>query len=434
MKTSEIFKRAKQIADLEGTSFISWNESINLINENYITLYQKLIDMGDSAFVRDFKVPSGVYALPSDFWQLKGVFISNNGKLYTVERRAANGSFNSTCYEIKNNVLHIYGTSDSVLVQYFPKPKKLTYKPNDIPLSDLAGIKNDILACNDKVYLYSKLEEDNKYSLNLYDLSGLKTKEKIIEYEHGELNIEKCWLTDGYIVIKTDSSLAVINIYSYNMNALENTDSISYTPLFTESGDLFIVSKTDEATKINMLELTDGGYSLTEVREISYDGDEYYSDNFLEDIFYIKSNVIKHNGAVIENFTADRFAYKDKELYFLRFGAYGKINIENDVLIIDMAPGRIIDFNKLDSETGYGYSSLLFGANIFVRPFVEDTELDYPNSFFFQLLSYMIAIAMKIKQGADATGIQAQLSSMEMTFFDTLGSDAFQSTRITNCY
>ena len=48
-KVSDLFRRAKQLADLEGSDFISWNEAINCINESYVGLYEKLINMASSA-------------------------------------------------------------------------------------------------------------------------------------------------------------------------------------------------------------------------------------------------------------------------------------------------------------------------------------------------------------------------------------------------
>jgi hypothetical protein len=55
MKTSDLFKRAKQLADLEGSDFISWNEALNCINESHVNLYEKLISMGDNSFVKSFR-------------------------------------------------------------------------------------------------------------------------------------------------------------------------------------------------------------------------------------------------------------------------------------------------------------------------------------------------------------------------------------------
>ena len=43
MKTSDLFKRAKQLADLEGSDFISWNEAVSCINESNVGLYAILL-------------------------------------------------------------------------------------------------------------------------------------------------------------------------------------------------------------------------------------------------------------------------------------------------------------------------------------------------------------------------------------------------------
>ena len=68
MKTSDLFKRAKQLADLEGSDFISWNEAINCINESNVGLYEKLINMGDNSFVKSFHMKDEAERLPEDFW------------------------------------------------------------------------------------------------------------------------------------------------------------------------------------------------------------------------------------------------------------------------------------------------------------------------------------------------------------------------------
>ena len=46
-KTSDIIKRAKQLADLENSDFISYEENFMLINECYNKLYEKLIADGN---------------------------------------------------------------------------------------------------------------------------------------------------------------------------------------------------------------------------------------------------------------------------------------------------------------------------------------------------------------------------------------------------
>ena len=88
MKTSDLFKRSKQLADFEGSDFITWNEAINCINESNVALYEKLINMGDNSFVDSFRMKDKEKVLPENFWQLKGVYLWNNGNLQVINRRA----------------------------------------------------------------------------------------------------------------------------------------------------------------------------------------------------------------------------------------------------------------------------------------------------------------------------------------------------------
>ena len=65
--SSDIIKRATQIADLENSDFISFNEKIALLNESYVALYQKLINKGDNALLRYINTNKRIIDLPQDF-------------------------------------------------------------------------------------------------------------------------------------------------------------------------------------------------------------------------------------------------------------------------------------------------------------------------------------------------------------------------------
>ena len=95
--------------------------------------------------------------------------------------------------------------------------------------------------------------------------------------------------------------------------------------------------------------------------------------------------------------------------------------------------GLNVGFIGIDERTGYGYCTKKFGS-YYVCPYCEDTPLNYPNSTYFQIISYILAIAFKSKQGADITLLQNQLAMIEQTFEETLGSDAFQFPRMGNVY
>ena len=87
----------------------------------------------------------------------------------------------------------------------------------------------------------------------------------------------------------------------------------------------------------------------------------------------------------------------------------------------------------LNERTGYGICVNRRGA-YYILPYCEDTPLNYPNSTYFQIISYILAIAFKSKQGADISLLQNQLAMVEQIFEDTLGSDAFQFPRMGNVY
>ena len=74
--SSDIIKRATQLADLENSDFISFSEKIALLNESYVKLYQILVNKGDNNFIRLIKTNSTIIELPPDFWQLKSVTLN----------------------------------------------------------------------------------------------------------------------------------------------------------------------------------------------------------------------------------------------------------------------------------------------------------------------------------------------------------------------
>ena len=53
---------------------------------------------------------------------------------------------------------------------------------------------------------------------------------------------------------------------------------------------------------------------------------------------------------------------------------------------------------------------------------------------YFTIMSYMLALQFKIKQGADSSGLMTELQTLENTFYDTLSQDANEPIRIKNVY
>ena len=422
MKTSDLFKRAKQLADLEGSDFISWNEAISCINESNVGLYEKLISMGDNSFVRSFRTTEEEMELPVDFWQLKGVFLWNNGNLQTINRRADNNGTHHLSYELRNGKLYLFGRPNDVLVEYFPKPEKLFFKPHDVAISlDATSI---CLDCHKHTFLCETEDAEEHETLSIIDLDGIKTAKDFMQIAHTD--IVRAFITENFVFVITENDMTIYDI----MSGYSST-TVDYAPLITESGKEFLV-ETDTGN-IKYFHIGNGSLTAHTVKETVFsDGKFYVSDDNLEDIYFVADNDLYHNEILLDTGDPKHMIYSEGKCYCL--ADTGFFVIENDeTKILEGSTGLNVGFIGIDERTGYGYCTKKFGA-YYVCPYCEDTPLNYPNSTYFQIISYILAIAFKSKQGADITLLQNQLAMIEQTFEETLGSDAFQFPRMGNVY
>ena len=422
MKTSDLFKRAKQLSDLEGSDFISWNEAISCINESNVGLYEKLINMGDNSFVKSYRTTKEEEELPEDFWQLKGVFLWNNGNLQTINRRADNNGTHHLSYELRNGKLYLYGRPNDVLVEYFPKPNKLYFKPHDVAIS--LDTSKEYLDCHKHTFLYKDTDESENETLSIIDLDGIKTAKDFLQIAHTD--IVKAYLTENFVFVITENDMTIYDIMSgYSVTTAD------YAPLITESGKEFLV-ETDTGN-IKYFHVGNGSLTAHTVKETVFsDGKFYVSDDNLEDIYFVADNDLYHNEILLDTGDPKHMIYSEGKCYCLADTGFFVIE-DDEVKILEGSTGLNVGFVGIDERTGYGYCTKKFGA-YYVCPYCEDTPLNYPNSTYFQIISYILAIAFKSKQGADISLLQNQLAMVEQTFEETLGSDAFQFPRMGNVY
>lgn len=428
----DLIKRAKQLADLENSDFISWNEQINLLNENYVALYQKLCNIGDEAFIREFTCGVGVTELPVDFFQLKSVSLNNHGNIVPILRRAETQSYNDCYYELKNGKLIIGGYSGEYIVKYFPQPMTLIFKPEAVKIEDALlsyFTENTVLNAFDKRYFLS-----NGSILDIEEASVIGTT--------GESTED----TSGFISVM-DNSKIVAKGYIYNYNKLvKDTDAG-----FKDEAYLYYKNKIEKLTKSTPDEL--GRFNLYTVAggrpyltfDIDFDLEDGYdvrlilADDTLQDVWYFVCSTsdgscvgVYHNGEYLalnlglaspKLYNGEMYLFDDEQ------NAY-KITSDNEFVSLDE---NIIAYNKFDDDTGYGYT-VKEGGKVSIVSFLENSVLNFPNNFYYNILSYYLAIAFKIKQGGDISSLGALLDKQEMTFFDTLTNDDYGAVRIANVY
>jgi hypothetical protein len=95
-----------------------------------------------------------------------------------------------------------------------------------------------------------------------------------------------------------------------------------------------------------------------------------------------------------------------------------------------------VGFNKMDFNTGYGFAvTPLYEENTMqIHSCFADTELDFPNNFYFSYLAYLMAIAYKQKQNADATMLIQRANDEYAQFLTSISRDVAENNRIQNVY
>ena len=371
---SDIVKAAKQIADLENSDFISWNENIRLLNEAWTAVHQKLIDKGDFTFVNEMDIGKE-QELPSDFYQVLSILDNYNTP---VPRYSIGMNDSQIWYKLINNKIILNGLQSAKLT-YFTKPQFLAYPAETIvdalPLSEGETIE---FAC-DNYALTNK---------NVWDI-----KEASIVRAAAE--------TDVYV------------------DAYGRTYSATEKPIFYPDGRCFKLTQdscTDPKCKV--------AYS-GDIENITFDGVYYYARYSNGNI-----NVFEQDNSTnidaYEGFSSNIYFNNDHKFY-----------IKDNVVFIDDIPmydasiyNNKVYMLKIDLNTGYG----LFTNNNKILSIAVDTELNLPNNLYYNVLAYMLAFSYCCKQGKDASYVSAQLNSNVELLYDTLTNDAFSQMKITNIY
>lgn len=374
-KVSDIVKSAKQIADLENSDFISWNENIRLLNEAWTAVHQKLINKGDFTFVNEMDIGKE-QELPEDFYQVSSILDNYHTP---VPRYSIGMNDSQIWYKIINNKLILNGLQ-SAKFTYFTKPQFLTYSADTIvdalPLEAGEVIK---FACDNYALT-------NKNVWNIKEASVVRAAAE----------------TDVYV------------------DAYGRTYSATEKPIFYPDGRCFKLTQ-DSCTDINCKV----AYS-DDIENITFDGVYYYvrySSNGNINVFEQNNPT---NIDVLEGFSSNIY-FNNEHKFYIKDG----VAFVDDIPMYDASIyNNKVYMLKIDLNTGYG----LFTNNNKILSIAVDTELNLPNNLYYNVLAYMLAFSYCCKQGKDASYVNAQLNSNVELLYDTLTNDAFSQMKITNIY
>lgn len=399
---NEIINRAKSLADVANTDYISYEDALQYINDSYNWLYQLAINRGDDYFVRQLSVGPGQNKLPPDFYQLRSVN-GINGANYT---RLPIGSITNTPgYRLINNTIEINAINNAE-VSYYPKPTFIT-------LSKEAKADPAIPAISSKSAIYKdhlvyEFEDDEVKGVYVLDL---KTEEStFVEYDEP---IEDIFVANSYFVLRHKDGIAIFDFCGNEVSSQTETKLLR-----KKNGDL--TTKVDSYMGKQIKPELETDYIIA--------GNDYYY--YISDQKLIMQRYDEDEGIIIdeevESFNLSRLNHEDLLTYAKNGNFYSWMTswLEPEVLAADYV--NVIGYTDEDVYYTDGVISYVIGNT-------PDTLLNFPTNMYFTLMSYQLATYFVAKQGGDVTLLNAQKEKAEQDF-ENDSRDAFGYVRIKNVY
>ena len=465
---SDVIKKAKQLADLENSDFISWNESITLLNDAYQNIYQKSINKGNNDFVRVIQTSEKCINLPRDFYQLKALTLKQDRFNTPIMRRPQNGSFDDLSYDIYNNTLLINGySSGTIILEYYPTPVTLTL-PNEDEVIDLPiGSDETLVGAYKNVYFVKRTDKES-LSKPLYNKTYIvainrdtgeeaKVAEQSIYSEEYAVSENILFSIGDYVLFtgihhdsvgsgtyKDYDCIIGLNIVDFSVNVQDRKDK--------NDNYLGLAFNFYDDTECNITVEAYGGKKRITSATIYGNYYDLKANNVIipEKAFItILSKDMKHAFSIDserldlyldgEKVTSGKIMHVMGDSVYLQSASKNyciMLNISTNEKSSLIAPSKkpIWGTVGFDKQTGYGYYYLLGDSKIVIHSFLEDTELNFPNNMFFNYLAYSLALSFKVKQGSDISAFMPLLETAENTFYDSLTKDDWSFTRITNVY
>ncbi|MBO7344747.1 MAG: hypothetical protein J6S67_20390 [Methanobrevibacter sp.] len=446
--TRDIVTRARELADLENSNFITWSENMKLLDESYKKLYQEAINESDKYYLTRCELKDLVVAerrekevsfyLPENFYQLHSISVKGSGRQILKKARTEDSS--SARYDIENNTLVLYGGASSLPldIAYYPVPKTLTLKNSPVTVS-VEGTPLDVngdmvLSVNDGNAIITNINTGWTKSIDISSISG--------DVIFGILGLTKFFLVSS-------------NLTGYECNIKTGTVTSNSVFMGKKDGMLYYTSVGwgSSVYPETVSFYNEYDHIVTTRSLAGFDTALPFCFSLDDDlnIYWLKSDIaapkiIKKDtdGNISDVVTFDlngmHGSYDLWKCFEIIKGSlfYGAADIFcNGVKLLDHKEFEtLIGFNKMDFDTGYGFAvTPLYEEGVMqIHSCFADTELDFPNNFYFSYLAYLLAIAYKQKQNADATLLIQRANDEYAQFLTSITRDVAENNRIQNVY
>ncbi len=430
MNSLEIIKRARSLADLTNSDFISWEDEVSSLWESWKDIYSKITDSSDDYFITSVIIPtSGATQLGDSEWELtipdiyKIRFVNywDNGRWVNMEKfntNQRNRQLSSPRYRWRGNKLWIvassFGLPSQIRIDYYPAPiqpsvPEASYNyASTYPLYQRSGISSPTFtrvanSVNTEptdyfFYVYNNdIIVESTLLQSKTTLYGAGIAPSNLIYHLGYLY----WLDGGDIYrAPTDYTSTLVPV------ALTITsDIVSFS---ISNGVIYFTN----ATEVNTCALNGSGVTqvyATPVESVYVVG---------SDTYYIDAGILFEND-VNTGLSAIQIWSDGVNLY--RLDSAGVLYKNDEILQLSIS---------LIGSGGDEFIPVVdTSLNIKAISTRDNTEFDYPINEANEIMAYQSAIDYKRKQSADTTALVARLAEIWDRFMDVLKRDEGQPER-----
>ena len=401
------------LADLQNSDFISWKENIMFLDNAWTELYQKIINRGDKTFLQEFSFTGSRTYLPDDFYQLYYVCYTDGQYERPINRKAKTSTGQGPYYDIVNNELIIYrdnvNSLNKIVVRYYPTKNAITYRADTRTLETQNLYEYTTLGIVDVADKYALTRSGSILDMINDTIYKTGVTGDIIYMESGE---PKTASMPNPVSMR---SICKMNNKLYTISST-NHGTVSRLTITKTNGPKIAEYDVNAATAVRLIEASGIKTFVNDV--------VYFVENSILYAWDLKSDVIS---VYAENVTSSNIVSFNGHIYYeTNEGVFRDNELVIDINEYDIYNGTM----KADLQTGYGIltdNKFLFGS-------FSNTELDFPNNFYYNYLAYKLAVYYKIKQNADPTSLMAALAEAETTLYNTMPRDENNFVRIANSY
>jgi len=486
MAASTLINRAKTLADIVQSTFVTYNDLYNGLNESYRDLYELLTDSSDDYFITigtsTVSQPAGaplnqfeyLVTLPTDFYKIAYIDYDYNGswqRMRKFPKDSRNNYSQTPSYRFQGNNLWIIGSSYvgglNVRMGYYPMPDTL-YFPNQAFYFTLSLTDAQKSVLQYPSYVAGSLP--TTYGQDINPAYPVYNGMLMVQQGTGILYVSN---QTGVTTVVVTTSAALQNVVYYKgtiywiqagalYGALfdpNNPTGVSGTLLTSTGNDLTWLS-----VSLGVIWLIQTVSSNKKVRSASVPatlttitptdvtgtvagvyGNTYFNSTFQGfQVWLSSAGVVTINGVAttITNVTGNsgfnQVATDGTYLYVIQNRILYRYSITMKTSTTPVVSKIEIIANDIGfiSEPSQGWIGTIGSESLNVTAYstTPDYVLTYPNNLAYEIMSYQTAINIKRKQGAkdDLALLEGRKAELVIRFMDQVRRDDYYPERISN--